>query len=230
MSAKHRGSTFSPKGFFVFNTSHIRVAIATLALSATLALAHNHVTVDTASGSPGDKIILRAGYYPSESRYSVRSRRLLVGTGMACYRLPDQIQDGGAFDNWWVGDEVLLTSDFYFATGRLSGGDFRWEIASVRDVYTGASTELVWGEFTASGTFQPLASSQATTRATRSFDTHIAEHNHDQGYVFRAPGTYEVTFVVWDANGKYADSDPIRIRFQTGPFPKALPDPVLVSR
>lgn len=203
----------------MFNASHIRVAVATLALSATLALAHNHVSVDTASGSPGDKIIVRAGYYPAEAPFSIRGRRLLVGTGPVCYRLPDQIQDGGAFNNWWVGDEVLLTSDFFFATGRLAGGDFRWEITAVRDVYTGATTELVWGEFSAEGAFVPLASSLGTTRATRSFDTHIAEHNHEQGYAFKAPGDYEVTLVVWDANGKYADSDPVRIRFQTGPFP-----------
>ena len=41
-----------------------------LALAATsIALAHGHITVDTASGTPGDRISARVGYLPAESSY-----------------------------------------------------------------------------------------------------------------------------------------------------------------
>jgi hypothetical protein len=47
----------------------------------------------------------------------------------------------------------------------------------------------------------------------------IGGHNHDQGYAFSADGLYDVSLVAWDANGVYADADPVTIRFRVGNAP-----------
>lgn len=179
------------------------------------ASAHNHVTVDTASGSVGDKIVLKAGYYPTESAFSIADNRLQKNGLSACYDLPDTFVSGPV-SGWFGGDEILLTSDYFYLTGRLNGGDFRWEMISVSPVL-GGSTRVAWGTFDEFGEYAVMAESDGATRALRSFATPAGDHNHDQAYGFDSAGLFDVTFVVWDASGKFIDSDPISIRFRAGP-------------
>ncbi len=190
------------------------IACAALTASVSSAFAHNHITVDTASGTPGDQIVIRAGYLPAESSYSIADGRLLLDGTLAVYEVPDPLTQSGPLNGWYAGDDILLTSDFYYSTGRLAGGNFRWEIVAVTPI-AGDPTVLDWGDFKASG-FVPSASSSATDRLGRSFDTKIAGHNHAQGYAFASAGTFDVTLIAWDSNGIYLDSDPVTIRFHAG--------------
>jgi hypothetical protein len=203
-------------------TSLASLRSATLAAAlAAPALAHNHITVDTVGGAAGDRILIKAGYYSDESGFTIDAGgRLRANGDFAVYEVPDQLADGGALSAWYAGDEFVLTSDFYYGTGRLNGGDFRFEITQVRPVCDGDAA-LAWGDFTDDG-FEPSAASGAATRAARSYGVGAGGHNHDQGYAFSEPGVYDVQLVAWDANGRYRDSDPITIRFHVGRGP--LPD------
>jgi hypothetical protein len=186
------------------------------------ASAHNHLTVDTASGAAGDQIRIRAGYYPDETSFSISNGRLLYAGAIATYDVAVPLDQRGTNAGWISGDDVFLTSDFYAATGRLAGGSFRWEIAAVTPLAGGAGT-LAWGAFDPSGSpFVPQCWSGAATRADRSFAVGLGGHNHDQGYAFSAPGLYDVTFVAWDANGRYAESLPLAVRFNVVPAPGAV--------
>ncbi len=173
---------------------------------------HNHMTVDTVPGTPQNQILIRAGYYPAEPAFSISGGRLLLNGDIAVYDVVDELAQAGPLSGWYAGDELLLTSDFYFATGRLDGGNFMWEIASVAAL-SGGPGALVWGDYDMSGALTPSASSDAATRLGRSFDTMIAGHDHEQGYAFSAPGLYDVTFIAWDSNGVYVDSAPVTVRF-----------------
>jgi hypothetical protein len=184
------------------------------------ARAHNHVTVDTVSGAAGDQILVRAGYLPAESSYTISGGRLLQFGEIKVYDVSEQLAAGGPLEGWFAGDELLLTSDFYFATGRLEGGNFMWELADVTPLAGGPGT-FVWGEFHMPGELEPLAESDADTRLERSFDSGAGGHSHEQGYAFSSPGLYDVTFVVWDSNGRYADADPFTVRFEVVPAPGA---------
>lgn len=198
-----------------------RIASMTVAALACAAAAHNHVTVDTASGAAGEKILVKAGYYPTETAFTISNGRLLKSGIKACYDLPETYIDG-PLAGWFGGDEVLLTSDYFFLTGRLNGGDFRWEIASIQPVIA-ASTRVSWGMFDEFGAFSVMAASDGGTRLARSFSTPAGDHNHDQAYGFEAAGLYDLTFVAWDASGKFVDADPITIRFRAGePCPADL--------
>lgn len=179
------------------------------------AMAHNHITVNTASGSVGEKILIQAGYYPTETMFTIVDGRLLLDGQPAVYDVVDPFASG-AFAGWYGGDEILLTADYFYFTGHLDGGDFRWEIVSVAPV-VGAGSTLVWGAFDEFFEFMPMCSSAASDRLERSFETVAGDHNHEQAYVFSTEGIYDVTFVAWDANGKFVDSDPITIRFRVGP-------------
>lgn len=194
--------------------------VAGLAIACGAASAHNHVTVDTASGAAGDQILVRAGYLPAESSYAIAGGRLLQNGEIKVYDVSEQLSAGGPLDGWFAGDELLLTSDFYFATGRLDGGNFMWELADVAALSGGPGT-LVWGEFHMPGELDPLADSGAATRLARSFDSGIGGHSHEQGYAFSAPGLYDVTFTVWDSNGRYIDAEPVTVRFDIVPAPGA---------
>ncbi len=192
-------------------------------LSAALAgaaSAHNHVTVDTTGGAAGDRITIRAGYYPAESAYSIDSGgRLLLNGAPAVYSVTEPLSQSGPLSGWIAGDEILLTSDFYFATGRLDGGEFKYELAGIAAL-SGGPGVIAWGEF-GTGGFVAAATSDASTRALRSFDVGVAGHNHEQGCAFSAPGLYDVTLIAWDGNGRYADSNPITVRFDVVPAPPA---------
>lgn len=194
-------------------------ALAVLTL-ASAAGAHNHLTVDTVSGAFGDRILIRAGYLATETSFSVSGGRLMYNGSVATYVVGEQLSQPGALDGAYFSQDILLTSDFFYATGRLNGGNFRWELASVTAL-SGAGT-VGWGEFDHDGVFSSLASSDAGTRLGRSYDTLAGYHEHEQAAYFTAPGTYDVTFVAWDSNGRYADSAPLTVRFEVVPAPGAI--------
>jgi hypothetical protein len=194
-------------------------ALAVLTL-ASAAGAHNHVTVDTVSGAFGDQILIRAGYLATETSFSVSGGRLMYNGSVATYVVGEQLSQPGVLNGAYFSQDILLTSDFFYATGRLNGGNFRWELASVTAL-SGAGT-VGWGEFDHDGVFSSLASSDAGTRLGRSYDTLAGYHEHEQAAYFTAPGTYDVTFVAWDSNGRYADSAPLTVRFEVVPAPGAI--------
>ena len=195
-------------------------ALAVLTL-ASAAGAHNHITVDTVSGAFGDQILIRAGYLATETSFSVSGGRLLYNGSVATYVVGEQLSQPGALNGAYFSQDILLTSDFFYATGRLNGGNFRWELASVAAVSGGGGT-VGWGEFGLDGTFESLAASDAATRMGRSYDTLAGYHEHEQAAYFTAPGTYDVTFIAWDSNGRYADSAPLTVRFDVVPAPGAI--------
>ncbi len=196
---------------------------AALALAASPALAHIHLTVDTASGAAGDAVQIRAGYLPADSSMSIAGGRLLMDGSPMVFDVDVQLTDSGPSTGWYAGDELLLTSDFYFATGRLDGGNFQWELAAIASIDRGG-TVVAWGDFFEKDgvePYTPSAFSDAGTRLGRSFDSGIAGHDHEQGYAFSAPGLYDVTFIAWDSNGRYADSEPVTVTFNVIPSPGA---------
>jgi hypothetical protein len=186
----------------------------TVASLSSAALAHNHITVNTASGGVGDKILVQAGYYPTETMFTIDNGRLLADGQPAVYNVVDQFASGD-FSGWYGGNEILLTADYFYFTGHLDGGNFGWEIVSVAPV-VGAGSTLVWGAFDEFFEFMPMCNSAASNRQERSFKTIAGDHNHEQAYAFSTEGIYDVTFVAWDSSGKFVDSDPITIRFRVG--------------
>lgn len=190
----------------------------TIVFAAVASADHNHLSLDTSSGAPGEHIEIRAGYYPAETTFTISNHRLLFNGAIAVYDVPDQISQAGQIDGWHVGDELLLTSDFYFATGRIDGGDFRYELAGVQPV-SGGPGVFAWGDFDALGGFTPIAFSNASTREARSFDVGLGGHDHEQGYVLTGGWVQDLTIIAWDAQGRYSDSAPLTIRFDTGECP-----------
>jgi hypothetical protein len=195
-------------------------ALFTTIAFAAAAHAHNHITLDTASGAPGDRILIRAGYLPAESSYSIVDQRLMQNGAPAVYLISTTFTEPGPFQSWAAGDGLSLSSDFYFATGRLAGGDFRYELSAVSRV-SGRETDLVpafgWGTFSGStGAFTAIADSRATDRAARSFASPAGSHQHGQGLTFIGGWVVDLTFVAWDASGTYTDSEPVIVRFDTG--------------
>lgn len=176
---------------------------------------HNHVTVDTFTGDEGPQIVIRAGYIPIESAYSISDGYLMKNGEIAEYAVLDQFVSG-AYAGWYGGLDLRLTSDFYFATGRLNGGNFMWELAGIEALAAGPGV-CVWGSFE-TGDFEVSAETGGTTRPDRSYDTGIAGHDHDQAYAFDTPGLYDLTLIAWDSNGIYLDSEPVKVRFRVGEF------------
>lgn len=223
-------STQSPSGrkdsdmFTSFHTS--LSAVLTLAVAAGAAFGDNHLGIDTVSGNVGDKILIKAGYYSNESQFTINAGRLLESGSIAVYDISTPLTGSGAYRGWYSEDALTLASDFFFVTGRLNGGDFKFELASVTPL-NGGSAILAWGDYSEDGLgnpvepFSPLALSNAATRLGRSFDVGVNEHDDDQGLAFSAPGLYDVTFIGWDSNGKYADSTPVTTRFNVIPAPSA---------
>ncbi len=202
------------------NIVDARMALTLAAALAAPALAHehNHLTVDTASGHAGDAIEIKAGFYVDESAYTINAGRLEEDGTIAEYLVQEPLGQPGPLNGWLGGDELLLTSDFFFATGRLNGGSFQWELSSVQSL-AGGPGEIAWGTFDTNGAFTPLAASTGLTRLDRSFSTPAGDHNEDQGFAFNLPGLYDVTLIAWDGNGIYTDSQPVTVRFNVVPAP-----------
>lgn len=190
-----------------------------------LASAHNHLTVDTIATPDGLKIIIRAGYYPSEPGFAIDSLgRLALNDEPVVIDLPDVLIQGGEFEGVAASADLVLTSDYFFITGRLDGGNFMWEIAKVLPV-EGGFARITWGSFDESFVYAPTARSGSIDRVSRSFDTQIGGHDHDQGFTVGSSGEYEITLVAWDSNGVYLDSDPVTVRVRAvGSPPRCMAD------
>jgi hypothetical protein len=174
------------------------------------------MTVDTLSGAAGDPIRIRAGYLATEGAITIADGRLLYNGSIATFTVGERLTQPGPLHGAWLSQDLVLTSDFFFATGRLAGGNFRWEIASVA-VLSGTAGTVGWGEFDHDGVFAGLASSAASSRIGRSYDTLAGYHEHEQAAFFTAAGRYDVTLIAWDSNGRFADSAPVTIRFEVLP-------------
>lgn len=180
---------------------------------AALAHEHNHLTIDTATGSPGDQISILAGFLPDESDFSISPEGTVLHMGVAHEYHADEYLPA-PLDNWLAGDGAVLTSDFFFSTGRLDGGNFAYEISSVVPVTRGAAGAVVaWG-------LNGLeAFSDGATRVDRSFTVGAGGHPHGQFYAVNQPGEFLVTLVAWDLNGVYADSAPVTFTLHAAPPP-----------
>jgi hypothetical protein len=199
------------------------IAAGAVLACASLASAHNHLTVDTVATPDGPKIIIRAGYYPSEPGYAIDSLgRLSLNNQPVVIDLPDLLSQGGEFEGVAASTDLVLTSDYFFITGRLDGGNFMWEIAKVLPV-DGGFARVTWGDFDESYIYAPAARSGSFDRTLRSFDTQVGGHNHDQGFTIGGSGEYEITLIAWDSNGVYLDSDPVTVRLRAaGPEPRCM--------
>jgi len=200
------------------------IAAVPCVLGAALACAanHHHLTVASFSTPEGSKTVILAGYYPIESDVWIApDGRVMEGDRFLVVDMVDDFADPGPFQGWAGSFEMLLTSDYYFATGLLDGGDFRYEIVSVEVVGGDGPSEMVWGRFDEDTLeFLPDAFSAGITREERSLSVGIGAHDHAQGALMSSSyGAYDVTLVAWDANGVYLDSDPVVIRFAVHPCP-----------
>ncbi len=189
-------------------------AVASLPLfAATVADAHIHMTVDTFAGAAR----IAAGYLPAESGYTVSSEGVLLLDGApAEFDLEFTLDAPHEFEGWVASDPIVLTSDFFLATGRLNGGDFNFEIAAVTPVDGEHHAVAAWG-FGEHGPFEAHAISSGATRAERSFNVGIGSHAHGQILALSHAGEYDITLVAWDANGVYADSAPVTFRVHAVP-------------
>ena len=147
---------------------YVAQLIASLAVSVVAgpALADNHMGVDTAAGAPGNQVLIRAGYYPTETSYTISGGRLRLDGDIAMYDVVDQLSQAGPYSGWYAGQELLITSDFYASTGHLNGGNFMWELASITPLSGGPGVGS-WGDFDGLGEFTPSALTSAGTRVGR---------------------------------------------------------------
>lgn len=182
---------------------------ASLAL-VSMAAAHNHVTVDT----DGAQAIATVGFLMPESGYTLDDDgQVLLDGQVRIYTMPAVIdEDGSPVDGWFANgtDNPVLTSDFFAGTGRLDGGDFRFEIAAVEHL-AGEKGDFAW-LLAHDGELEVRAASTGATRAERSFTVGFGGHEHGQVMAASSDGLHDVVLVIWDANGVYADAAPIRIR------------------
>lgn len=204
-----------------------RVSLFLLCLGAIAApaAAETHLSVDTASGQPGDPISIRAGYIQSEairpSIYRIDSTGRLTLNGQPDVYTLDQPVRTGPFAGFLASlDETQLevTSNFYAPTGRLAGGDFEYEITSVMPVAGGGGVSGARFGFTAVEEGLSAISS-GSTREARSFDVGVGNLYDDEAMIADRPGLYDVTIVAWDANHRYSDSTPVTFRINVVPEP-----------
>lgn len=195
--------------------------VAAIVGGAVAVCGETRLTVDTASGSPGDRIVIRAGYNVTTPVHSIDSSgRLLLNGQIDVYvlYLPTVRGDFTGFYGTKDETQLELTSDYFAATGRLNGGDFRYEITSVQPVPGGGGSPDVRFGYGATGEgFE--AFSDAPVRDGRSLELGVGNLYDDEVMYANRPGFYDVSIVAWDANGRYADSAPVTFRVDVIPEP-----------
>jgi hypothetical protein len=197
------------------NATRTALALSALTIAhAASAQDHFHMTVDTAPVMGVPTTLIRAGYLPAENSFTVEDGRLMFQGEVAVLVIPDQISSG-TFSGYFGGQQAVLTSDFFFSTGRLTGGNFNFEIADVQTI-AGPPTRVVWVHATGPSSFSLQADSNGASQGQRSYNVGIAGHQHAQLTLIRDEGLYDVTFIAWDTNGVYAPSEPVTVRFQAG--------------
>lgn len=192
-----------------------QIAIAASLLAATAsAQDHFHMTVDSIPTPGLSQTVIRAGYLGSESAFSIADGRLLFNGEIAVVQIDDQIPSG-TYTGYYGSQQIVLTSDFYFSTGRLAGGNFNFEIAHVERL-AGPDSRVVWVHTTGPGVFSLQADSEGVTQAARSYNVGIGGHQHAQLHLIENEGIYDITFVAWDTNGLYLQSEPVTVRVRAG--------------
>lgn len=193
-------------------------ALLTVAGLAGSALAHeNHATIDTLAG----KTLIAVGYYAGEEHFTIDGDGWLLHDDERVTRETFFVWGSGKYAGWQVGAECTLTSDFYAATGRLDGGDFWYELAGFEHVGTPRKADIAWAERHGTS-LENVAQFSADTRQGRSFHVGVGGHPHGQQFMVNKPGLYQLTLVAWDANGMYADSDPMHFYVRSLPAPGSL--------
>ena len=184
-----------------------------------MALAHGHVTVDTLSGIPGDRISIRAGYLPAESAYSIAADGTLMNSAAAWrMNLLTPVTNQPGYIGWFAATDTTLTSDFFFSTGRLAGGDFRFELEHITRLDgSPAPAVIAWCVVQSNGSLTNIARTDGSTRADRSFAVGAGVHLHGQYLLGDVRGTYRLSLRAWDANGIYSDSDRVTLEVRIGP-------------
>ena len=172
-------------------------------------------TTTTCVNTDGTTTSIEAGFFASETDWGIAGGYVTYQGEIAEYHTHD------FHDGYYFGQTATLTSDFYFATGNLDGGDFYYEIVGFAAVDGGSATEAFWGEEEHGGGpgFDVIASSLGATRLDRSFGVGIGNHPHGQVTGINGEGVYDITLVAWDANGVYADSAPVTLRVEAIPAP-----------
>lgn len=188
---------------------------AVVAIAAGAAAAdHTHVTVDTENGQI--KIVI--GYLFGEEDFYVDEEGWMRKNEDYYTVTCDQSWWGEPYNGWPIAaEQMTLTSDYYVATGRLEGGYFWYELASVVPVEGDPGVSLIWGQEQHGDFLARIADSSGDSRSKRSFELGYAGHVHDQRQLLSAAGLYVATLVAWDSNGVYADSAPVRFYIQTPP-------------
>lgn len=196
--------------------------LAGFAASASAQHDHVHVTVDTESGQAGDRVLVETGWYQGEEDFSFGADGYLYHHDEIHVFHVNQRYTGN--DSWlgrYFGPGPRLTSDFFFPTGRLDGGDFSFEITDVAPVVGDDSTTFGWAE-NHNGMLMNIGESDGATRDDRSFWVGTNRHMHHQIVSSTELGMWDVTLVAFDANGRYTDADAVIFRFHVVPAPAGL--------
>jgi hypothetical protein len=193
---------------------HRVAATAALVLVSSSALAHhNHVTVRTPTGTPGEALQIAVGYYEKEVNLSLDpvTGQILDGADIFVVELSEMVARG-PLAGLYTGEGLSLTSDFYAKEGLLTGADVYYEMVSVVPV-EGDPTDAAWcttDENT--GEIEIEALSNAGSRIERSLHVGVGGHPHGQLMAIATEGEYDITLIAWDLNGVFADSQPFTVR------------------
>ena len=209
---------------FIKQTLHMTfikiLATASVAALSSSALAHHwHITIKTPTGTPGEKIQMVVGYLPAEPHYSIAADGAILHDGdPVVVHLPGTI-GSGPLAGYLTGTGFTMTSDYFAATGLLDGGDFYYHIASVEPIKSPGCTMAIAHTDEETGDIHIEASTGSKSRVAQSLHVGLGGHPHGQICACSEEGLYRVTFVAWDGNGVYADSDPVSIIVDAHPNP-----------
>lgn len=202
-----------------------RIALVTVAGLAAVSYGqvdHVHLTVDTESGQAGDKVLVQTGWFQGEEDITIGADgHLYDGDEILVVEFGDVYSGGNDWDGRYFGAGPRLTSDFFFPTGRLDGGDFAFEIVDVSAVSGNGSTTIGWAE-NHEGMLMNVTESDGATQEDRSFWVGTNRHMHHQIISSTEQGLWDVTLVAYDLNGKYTDADAVTLRMSVVPAPAGL--------
>ncbi|MDX9911685.1 MAG: GC-type dockerin domain-anchored protein [Phycisphaerales bacterium] len=175
--------------------------------SAAIAQDHHHMTVDTFTSLDGPKIKIVVGFLGGEESFSLDENGTLLFDGTPHTYELTSVFSSGSLAGWGAVQGLTLTSDYYFATGRLVGGNFHFEITNAERL-NGSTSAFALGYFPSATPFVD-ARSDGADRAARSYTVGNGGHQHGQFMALQNPGVYRITLAAWDSNGVYLDSDPV---------------------
>jgi hypothetical protein len=191
--------------------------------SCRVASAHLHFTINTNPVTGGNQIGIEtyddeaADLHGNYSQFPNATGQLTLTDGTPLTIMLDTLVPAGQdYAGYLAGAAPTLTTDFYVdnGSGRLTGGDFWYEIHTVAPV-AGAggspAARLVWtipANADENPTVNPAetAVAGASTRAGRSLDLGYDEHLHGETLYVDQPGLYSVGMIGWDKNTVYLDS------------------------